>query len=70
MEYVDIPLESGTYEIYYSLLGLESNRAFVEIVFEGEPKRFEPHQEEADCSKQEPEIEESKIEKEEELPWI
>ena len=34
MEYVDIQLESGVYEIYLSFCGLESNRARVEIIFE------------------------------------
>ena len=34
LEYVDIPLSSGKYEIYLSCCGLESNRAFVEIVIE------------------------------------
>lgn len=64
MEYVDIPLESGIYEIYYSLLGLDSNHVFVEIIFEGEQKSFDPHQEKLDCSNQATEIQE------EELPEI
>src|SRR5690554_3339537 len=34
MQYVDMPFEPGVYEIYYSVLGLESNRVQVEIVFE------------------------------------
>ena len=34
MQYVDMPFEPGVYEIYYSVLGLESNRVKVEIVFE------------------------------------
>jgi|SRR5690554_39894 len=34
MQYVDMPFEPGVYEIYYSALGLESNRVQVEIVFE------------------------------------
>ena len=34
LKYVDIPLESGTYEIYLTIYGLESNHAKVEIVFE------------------------------------
>ena len=36
MEYIDIPLESGKHEIWMSFSGLESNRAIVEIVIEGE----------------------------------
>lgn len=34
MQYVDMPFEPGIYEIYYTLKGLESNWAQVEIVFE------------------------------------
>jgi DNA-binding Lrp family transcriptional regulator len=33
MEYVDIPLQTGKYEIYLSFCGLESNHTIVEIVF-------------------------------------
>jgi len=57
MEYVNIPLESGTYEIYLAFSGLESNHAFVEIVFEGKQKSFDPHQEKMNCLEQAPEIE-------------
>ena len=34
LEYVDVPLQSGLYEIYLSFSGLESNHVQVEIVFE------------------------------------
>jgi len=34
MQYVDMPFEPGVYELYYSALGIESNRVQVEIVFE------------------------------------
>ncbi|GAO31716.1 hypothetical protein [Geofilum rubicundum] len=32
MQYVDMPFEPGVYELYYSALGIESNRVQVEIV--------------------------------------
>ena len=35
-EYVDMPLGTGTYEVYVTYFGLESNHCFVEIVFEDE----------------------------------
>ena len=38
MEYVDMPFEPGKYEIYLSFSGLESNRVFVEIIFQGNIK--------------------------------
>ncbi|MCA1744528.1 MAG: hypothetical protein LC643_02220 [Bacteroidales bacterium] len=34
MLYVDMPFEPGVYELYYSVLGFESNRVQVEIVFD------------------------------------
>ena len=34
LKYVDISLEQGIYEIYFSTKGLESNKVQVEIVFE------------------------------------
>ena len=34
MEYVNVPLEPGKYEVWLSFSGLESNRVIVEIVFE------------------------------------
>ena len=36
IEYVDFPLEEGTYEIYLAQYNLESNHVFVDIVFEDE----------------------------------
>ena len=35
LEYVDMPLTPGSYEIWLSFNGLESNRVIVEIVFQG-----------------------------------
>jgi len=34
MQYVDMPFETGVYENFYTLKGLESNRVLVEFVFE------------------------------------
>lgn len=34
LEYVDMPIKSGKYEVYLSFSGLESNKAIVEIVIE------------------------------------
>ena len=34
LDYVDIPIEAGRYEIWVTYYGLESNRAFVEIIVE------------------------------------
>ena len=63
MEYVDIQLESGVYEIYLSFCGLESNRARVEIIFEHNTEQSS--QPEADILDEAPEVEE-----EEDLPRI
>ena len=38
MEYVNVELSSGLYEIYLSFNGLESNRVIVEIIFKENPQ--------------------------------
>ena len=67
MEYVDIQLEPGVYEVYLSFSGMSSNRMRVEIIFEGDAKRQSVQPDRAgDIPDEAPEIEEE----EEELPRI